>query len=90
MSDAQDDGVRLGVLGPWRRWRDWEPHERVAMVIAWSVAAITTGLLLFLLGPVLGDDEGVGGAVFFTVAMVLVAVYLPELTRLWHKMDGDS
>ncbi len=90
MDQAGADGVRLGVLGPWRRWRVWTPRERVALASAWLVGGLGGGLVSLLVSPVLGDDEGVGGAVFFAVWMVVVMAYLPELTHLWRRMDDDS
>jgi hypothetical protein len=98
MSDAQDDGVRLaerpdlrlGVLGPWRRWRDGAARERIATLTAWTVGAVTAGLLSFLLGPVFGEDDGVGSAVSFAVCIFVVMVYLPELTHLWRKIDDHT
>ena len=94
MSDAQDDGVRLavplGLLGPWRRWRDSTPGERVAVPALCSVGAFTAGLLSFLLSPVFGDGEGVGSAVFLAAGTFVVLVYLPELTHLWRKIDDGS
>lgn len=90
MDQAQDDGVRLGPLGPWRRWRSWSPRERVAVASVWLVGGIGGGLASLLLSPVFGDDEGVGGAVFFAVWISVFMVYLPELTRLVRKMGDDS
>jgi hypothetical protein len=90
MGDVQDDGVRLGLLGPWRRWRSWAPRERVGVAAVWLVGGIGGGLISWVLSPVFGDDEGVGGAVFFAVWITVFMVYMPELTHLWRKIDDDS
>jgi hypothetical protein len=90
MDEAQDDGVPLGLLGPWRRWRSWAPRERVAVATAWAVGGVGGGLTCLLLDPLLGGDEGVGGAVFLAVWISLLMVYLPELTHLVHRMGDDS
>jgi hypothetical protein len=60
------------------------------LALVWVVSGVAAGTGWFLLSRVSGDDEGVGSAVFFAVAMIVVTVYMPELTRLWRRMDGDS
>jgi hypothetical protein len=72
MDQAEADGVRRGPLGPWRRWRSWTPRERVALASTWLVGGIAGGLGSLLVSPVLGERQGVGGAGFFGVWMVVI------------------
>jgi hypothetical protein len=60
------------------------------VAFTWLVGGVFAGVGWFLLGHLFGDDEGVGSAVFFGAAMVIVTMYTPELTRVWRKTNDDS
>jgi hypothetical protein len=87
MSEALDD-ERPGLLGPWRRWRSWTPRERVVLGAMMVLSGVFAGAAWFWLGRLWDDGGGVGGAVFFAVAIVLVRVYEPELVHLWRTADA--
>jgi hypothetical protein len=89
MSDAPG-AERLGLLGPWRRWRSWTPRERVVLSTVVVLSSVVAAAAWYLIGPLRGDGDSVAGAVFFAVAMMLVRFYQPEVVHLWRKADGDS
>jgi hypothetical protein len=90
----RDDTVRLGLLGPWRRWQDLKPGDRTSgtlvQPLSCAAGALVGALVFYLLGFLVGDSQGIGSAVFFAVWMFVVVQYQPEVVHLWHKIADDS
>ena len=75
------------VAGPLRRWREMTPRERVMGLVIELTACACGAAGFWLLGRVTHDDTGLSGAVFFGVALFLVYLYQPELTRLVRRIN---
>jgi hypothetical protein len=87
---AVDDTEVLGLRGPWRRWVDLAPRDRIGIVVVWVFAAVWSALFYLLADWVFGDDVSVRGAAGFAVWLWAILQYQPEILHLWHKLNDDS